>query len=207
MIVEFFGHAGAGKTTVAELISEEYGIPIAKIRSRSKLLYFNFIFKIKHPVKFFGRFFYVIGNSINLKMFYYKFMNAFMQVNAKHQKALRFKGPVILDQGYLQSAMSMFEYKVSKAELQKYFKNILWPDKLVIFEASEEIIKNRLKERGYRVRQFLSEEYLKEREKIVEHNDKVFKNLAPSFPCQVLTVDATQLPAEIAKKIFNFIKS
>jgi len=205
MIVEFFGRAGSGKSTVARLISQKYNIPVIKIRSKQKLLYLNLLFSIKHPYKSIRRFFYVASNSINLKMFYYKFMNTFMQVNAKYQQALMIEGVSILDQGYVQSILSMFEKKVSEEQMLKYVNTILFPDKLIIFETTKEILEVRLNNRGYYVRPFLDKAYLETWQKNVDHNYQVLKNILPKFPCEVFIVDSSQTPEEISQEIMNFL--
>ena len=178
MIIELYGLPGAGKTTTALALQEKKGIELLKIRSKRDLFYYNLLYLIKHPVKFFKTLYYVFVNSkCSLKLFYHKFTNAFLHINAKHQKALQSKN-VIIDQGYFQNIISVFEKKIDVNFLNKYCKLFLLPDKLIIFDIDEEIRQRRMTGRGWGARQYYKKEYRENWEKVIKYNnDLLIKNL------------------------------
>ena len=56
MIIEFYGPAGSGKSTVAKYLMEKYRFPvIIKISTKKELLWNNFLFFLKQPFKFLKR--------------------------------------------------------------------------------------------------------------------------------------------------------
>lgn len=204
MIIEFCGLSGAGKSTIARKLAAEHNIPVIKIETKRELFWYNAQFLLKHPLKFIARLIYVFGNSISFKMLYYKFMNSFLQTQAKFQKALKY--PVcIIDQGYLQNIGTIFEKKINDGQLAKYLKYLLYPDKLIFFTADKSVLDNRLKDRGYFTRQFLDEKYLMAWKEIVYHNYHLFSGLINSLPCESLIVDGNRSPEEICRQILNFI--
>ena len=109
MIIEFFGMPGAGKSTVARELAKDSSFRIIKIRKKTELLLLNFKYFTSHPIKFFKLFILVLKNSKNYQEFYYKFMNCFLDYNAKFQKAKKFE-KAILDQGYFQNIISFYFY-------------------------------------------------------------------------------------------------
>ncbi len=174
MIIELYGLSGAGKTTLSKEIAKNTNFRVVKIKNKFELLYFNFWYFIKHPIKFFVTLFYILKNSPNRKFLYRKFMNPFLHHNARYQKALRSKFSII-DQGYFQNIISVFEKKISPKFLKRYIKFLLLPDQLIVFDVSK---KNRLammSKRGYFARDEFDADYRKKWEKIIEHNDRILK--------------------------------
>lgn len=176
MIIELYGLPGSGKTTLANKLAAEKGYAIIKVRKKRELVYYNLFFLFKHPYKFVILLFYVIINSNNPRLFYYKFMNTFLGYNAKYQKAKRYEN-AILDQGYFLNAFALFERPIEKAEMKKYFKHILKPDQLLILDIPFEVSLERTKERGYFARENFGEEYKKEWQKAVWENNQLFLNI------------------------------
>ncbi len=151
MIIEFFGLPGAGKSTIARELAKNSDWQIVKIKKRSELIFYNLKFLVKQPFKFFKLFCLVLKNSKSLHEFYYKFMNCFLDYNAKYEKAKKYK-QAILDQGYFQNIISLFSSSLEIKGLKKFIKTIMLPDRLFIIDLnnSERIL--RLGERGYGVR-------------------------------------------------------
>jgi glycosyltransferase involved in cell wall biosynthesis len=158
MIIELYGLPGSGKTTFAENLAKEGGFEIIKIRSGFELVFRNFLFFLRHPVRFCALFFYTARYAGGFRLFYCKFTNLFLHVNAKYQKAASRKKAVI-DQGYFQNMLSLFENIANENVLKKYREFSLLPDRLVVFDFSEDILKERLKKRGYGSRENFSPEY------------------------------------------------
>jgi len=173
MIIELYGLPGSGKTTLANKLARNSGFQVIKIRSNKELLFYNFLFLVKHPIKFTAMFFYLLVNRGNgWRMFYYKFMNTFLQHNAKYQKALRFKNALI-DQGYFQNIISVFEKKITPEAIKRYAKFFLYPDKLIVFNMSPGWRLEKMEKRGYNARDGFSEEYKKNWQEVIEHNNKM----------------------------------
>jgi len=206
MIIELYGLPGSGKTSLAKKIVGETDFEIIKIKSKKELLYFNFLFLVKHPIKFFKLLFFVISNSLSSsKLFYYKLMNCFFDYNAKYQKALRCKFSII-DQGYFQNIISVFNKEISPKFLKKYIKFFILPDKLIILDINKKKRLAMMKKRGYFARDKFGRIYRKKWEKIIEYNDKILKkSLAnKNVPVDYLIVkdkDISNYFKEIIKKV------
>jgi len=102
-------------------------------------------------------------------------MNCFFDYNAKYQKALRCRN-AILDQGYFQNIISLFEKPLTLKILRRYLNLILLPDKLFILNISPEEIKKRMikKETNLPRSQF-GYTYVKKWFSLIKKNDKFFK--------------------------------
>jgi thymidylate kinase len=175
MIIELYGLPGSGKTTLARKLAENGDFEIIKIKSRLELLFYNFLFFIKHPVKFIVLFYYLLVNfGGGWRMFYYKFMNTFLHHNAKHQKALKYKNAII-DQGYFQNIISVFERKITGEIIKKYIKFFIYPDKLIVFDIRPEKRREKIKKRGYAARDSFGREYGEQWSEIIEYNDQELK--------------------------------
>ncbi|HAM88677.1 MAG: hypothetical protein US83_C0003G0083 [Candidatus Falkowbacteria bacterium GW2011_GWC2_38_22] len=173
MFIEIYGLPGSGKTTLAKRLVAEKNYMIIKIRTKYELFWYNFLFLIKHPYRFFLLFFYIIKYSDNWKIFYYKLMNAFLHYNAKYQKALKYENAIV-DQGYFLNAFALFDNPVSEIEIKKYFELVLRPDLLVILDIPFDLSLERTKARGYFAREDFGEEYKKKWQKAVNENNSLF---------------------------------
>lgn len=181
MIIELYGLPGSGKTTFARALSREGGFEIIKIRNPFELFARNIFFFFRHPVKFLWLLFFTVAYAGGFSFLYYKFMNVFLQVNAKYQKAAS-RRKAIIDQGYWQNALSLFEYPVSKETLKKYLKYVLPTDVLVVFDLPEETRDTRLKERGYASRDRYPAEYRAKFESAYRANHKLLlRNLSGDY--------------------------
>ncbi|KKP92335.1 MAG: hypothetical protein UR94_C0001G0020 [Parcubacteria group bacterium GW2011_GWA2_36_10] len=178
MIVELYGLPGTGKSTIARAIESQGKFKRIKINSKIELLWYNFLFFLKSPFKFFKLLFYIFRNSNNWQIFYYKLMNLFLHCNAKYQKVLKYQYALI-DQGYFQNIISLFEQQVDWEIIQKYLANIVLPDKLFIFQVDDQERQKRLLNRGHGLRQFQDEKIKDIWLKASQANNLVFlENLA-----------------------------
>ncbi len=176
MIIELYGLPATGKTTAAKKMATEEGWVIVGIKSRAELLYYNLLFKIKHPVKFLGLFCYLLRLNPfwRWRLFYLKFMNTFLGHNAKYMKARKHE-KAIIDQGHWQNIISVPERKLSEHELVRYTKYFMRPDKLLVFYEDKETRTARMGERGYGARERFGEEYVKNWEEVTEYNDELLR--------------------------------
>lgn len=204
MIIELFGLPGASKTMLAKEFEQNSDFKIIKVSNKRELLFFNLIYLLKHPLKFFITLGYVIKNSPNWKLFYYKFMNFFLDTNAKYQKSFKYKN-AILDQGYFQNVLSIFEKPIDGDMLRKYLNFLLWPDKLIVLDSPFSKLEIRNKSRGYFPRQKMGEDYLNQWKVVLQKNYETFKKILTTILLDYLIVDADQDIKEIYKDAHDFI--
>ncbi len=204
MIIELYGLPGTGKTTVAKKIEERIGYKIVAIESRRELAWFNVLFLLKHPIRFFTMARHIIVNSRGLRMLYYKFMNSFLLNNAKYQKATHFKNALI-DQGYFQNIISVFETPLRREELERYAKLFLPIDMLLVFSASSSIREQRTEQRGRFAREQFGDEYLASWKKIIERNDGLLQECISELPAHSRIVDASRDSDEVCREAIEII--
>jgi deoxyadenosine/deoxycytidine kinase len=205
MIIEFYGLPGAGKTTVSQKIAARSEFKIIKIRGKKELFWYNFLYLVKHPVNFVVTLYYLAVNSSSWPIFYYKFTNTFLHHNAKYQKALRYP-KAILDQGYFQNVLSVFEKPVGADFFLKYSKFLLKPDKLIILNLPPDDILKRIGERGYMARERFGQKYFGKWLEAVKENNRIFLENLDKLGIDYVIVDVGQSADDICGEISNILK-
>ncbi|MEA1963173.1 MAG: AAA family ATPase [Patescibacteria group bacterium] len=205
MLIELYGLPGSGKTTLAKIIAKEKGYKIIKIRSKRELFFYNLIFLFKYPYKFFVQLFYLISNSNNLKIFYFKLMNTFLDYNAKYQKAKKYKN-AILDQGYFLNAFALFDSAVSKEKMKKYLSCLLKPDLLVILDIPFSLSLERAKNRGYFAREDFDDDYKNKWQKAIEGNNKIFLNIIDKSMVNYVEIDGCESGNKFCQELLKKIQ-
>lgn len=176
MIIELYGLPGAGKTTFAEKMAAESGYKIIKIRSKIELLRYNFVFLWLYPVKFCAGFYYIVFNSPDFRLFYYKFMNIFLHHNAKYIKARKFE-KAIIDQGHFMNIISLFETGQNPERIKRYANFLPKPDILLVLDPPDHFRRANLMKRGYSAREELGKDYAERWETVIARNNRCFLNL------------------------------
>ncbi len=200
MIIEFYGLPGSGKSTIARKLAEGNTFRIIKIRKKSELIFYNLKYALTNPLNFCGLLLLVIRNSGSGKEFYHKFMNCFLDYNAKFEKAKKFQF-AILDQGYFQNIISLFNHELSKDELKKYCYIILQPDKLFIFSIASEERQKRQAKRGYGERGNFTDSENKKYLAMSEYNFNNFLKYAKQIVPESVILDSTKSMEEIIAQI------
>ncbi|MBI1755192.1 AAA family ATPase [Candidatus Azambacteria bacterium] len=203
MIIELFGLPGSGKTTLAKTIEARTDFRVAKVSSISELLLLNLVFLMKHPIRFAVMLWYIIRNSPNRRLFYYKFMNLFLHHNAKYQKALRFQN-AILDQGYFQNVLSVFERRLTLKELQRYVRFLVRPDMLVVLSVPQSVAQERVKQR-WLPRQEFGDAYMKRWRDAVEMNNKLLKENIDKFGVKHIVIDAARSVNDVCEEMLPIL--
>ncbi|HQI25773.1 MAG TPA: AAA family ATPase [Candidatus Paceibacterota bacterium] len=206
MIIEFCGLPATGKTTVAGVLVKKKGFHKIKIESRREWLFYNLIFLLKHPIKFFGGLFMIVKFSEGGRDFYLKFMNCFIIHNAKYQKAQRFRLGII-DQGYFQNILSVFNKPIDQKNLASYLKNFLYPDLLVVFDLSSTERQARLIKRGQSVRFGFDLKQVEKWQKASEVNYQLFKKMLPELGLPFCLLEASLAIDVLADKIEQCLKN
>ncbi len=179
MIAEFAGLPGSGKSTAARLLISKHFIKRSRISRRASLLFWNFIFSVRYPIRAARLFVFVVRHSPSLKLFYYKFTNLFLHVNGKHMKA-KFLGRALVDQGYAQNCLSLFEKEASRGEIASYLRAAPLPDEVVVFDAPREVRETRIAKRDFKIRDEFDPGYRKEWKEVSEKNWKTLLEVLPA---------------------------
>ncbi|MBI5913470.1 hypothetical protein HY839_03475 [Candidatus Azambacteria bacterium] len=204
MIIELYGLPGTGKTTVAKKIEERTDFKIVAIKNKGELVWLNIIFFLKHPLRSFLMLRYILANSRGWRTFYYKFMNCFLLNNAKYQKAAYFKNALI-DQGYFQNIISVFEAPLNAKALKRYTKLFLPSDMLLIFSAPSFVREQRTDQRGRFSREQFGDEYVTAWKGMIEKNDALLKEYVSELPARSRIVDAGRDSDEVFREVIEII--
>jgi len=173
MIIELYGLPGSGKTTFARKVKEKYGTVRVKVQKTEILLY-NFLFFILHPIKFILLLSFVL-NNMSKENLYFKIINNFFVINAKYLKARKYKFAII-DQGYYQNIISVFDEKIDNTLLNKYLTIISRPDVLFVFDVSDKLRGEYIANRGYFGREEYGGDKQRKWQDIINFNNKIFVN-------------------------------
>jgi len=170
MIIELTGLPASGKTTIAKELRNHFDYEPTKITSRGELIWRNMVFITKYPLVSIRTLFYIFSNPVNPTILYYKFMNAFIQKNARYEKAKKMYRAVI-DEGFFQNIYAIFEKTLSEKEILAYCLAMPKPDLLIILTPSKKELGEREVQRGY-----IARENLLAPEEIREWKDVAYKN-------------------------------
>ncbi len=180
MIAEFAGLPGSGKSTGARYVLSKHFIKRSRIESTLSLLFWNLVFLIRHPIRSAKLFVYILRYSGGTKLFYYKFTNLFLHANGKHMKA-KFLRRAIIDQGFVQNCISLFEHVASIEEISSYLRLAPLPDQMIVFDTSYHIREERMSKREFTVRDAFDPEYKSEYKEIAEKNWATLLKVLPQF--------------------------
>jgi glycosyltransferase involved in cell wall biosynthesis len=205
MIIELYGMSGVGKSTLAREIERNTDWQIIKIDNLFQLFWYNLLFSLTHPIKFISLLFLIIRNSPTLELFYLKFMNPLLHSNAKYQKALSCT-KAIIDQGYLQNIISIFEKEISKKDILKYLKMIKKSDLYLILDLNNKDRLNRLENRGYGTRENFSKKYRDKWLSVIEKNNDAFRNILNKTNLNAHILDSSLLPENLLQEITKIIE-
>lgn len=200
MIIELFGLPATGKTTLAKKIESGSDFKIVKVKNKGELFWYNVLFFLLHPIRFFRGLDYMKKNSPHGSLRRYKVLNLFFDTNAKYQKARRCK-KAILDQGYLQNLLSLYEKKVDEKDMRQYARELLLPDKIIVLDVPFNETLRRAAERGYYTRDKFGEEYVQQRQDILRENYQTTLRVLPTLGREIIVITGGEPVSEIISKI------
>jgi len=175
MIMELYGLPGSGKSTLARQV-EAKNYQVIKIDNRWELFYLNVLFLFKNPGCFFYWLYLIFVNKVDSKLFYYKFLNAFLYRNAKYIKAQKIS-KTIIDEGFFQNTLSFFENSINEDFLIKFVAKLPRPDLLVVFNMDETVITNeRFESKLLATRLQFGDSYVVKWKSVLLGNNRLFLN-------------------------------
>lgn len=169
MIIEFSGVPGGGKTTVATRLEKETEYKRIQVSGKRELLLLNSTACLKRPIWSFILFLHICKHSPTLAVFWYKFTNLFLLANAKYEKAKHMKMGVI-DQGYVQSLISISEKPLTKKELKELTSHMPRTDATILFTVSPEVSLRNAEGRDYIIRRTKGERAFRDRLSVMRAN-------------------------------------
>lgn len=211
MIIEFYGPAGAGKTTIAKAMANQPDSFYVTLNSRREKMYFLLIFMLMRPCRTMRLAFKVATENFNGKAIWrrLKFLRAAM---AGYQKACSLKGKkAVLDRGFLQEVIfpyfpSVYESKKNRKKLAAWIGRIPRPDIVILVYAHEDIRIDRMHKRHNRPREEFGAEYARKWIRIMEKNYFVLRQVLresdiPFIEVETDAKDANQIVEEIKQRL------
>lgn len=200
MIIELYGLPASGKTTVAHKIAQKMGFEVVRITGRRELVVLSMLFCLKHPIFSLLTLYYISRNAYSWQLFYYKFMNCFLQHSAKYEKARRYSRALI-DEGHWQNFIAIFETAQSRDVLMRYAKSIPNSDALFVFNVSRQELERRIIERGYFARNSFPPANVARWKEAIFSNDILLKQILADAGVFFTTVDAEKNQDEVADTV------
>ena len=157
MIVEFFGPPAVGKTTIARLFAERTGGVIISISSRKEKYYYILRFVFLRPILFLALVWKTKWEGRrSLSLMWHKLFLLSEHISYT-EKALSYSHDtlVLLDGGLLQYALSLYEHRISKSTAERYLKNFMFSDTVIVLTGDTAVCERRMRERGRMPREHL----------------------------------------------------
>jgi hypothetical protein len=158
MNIEFCGQPGVGKSYLVSKIAGDLNYQMVGPLPWLKLIPINILFFILHPIIFTKDLSFFIFSSDSKQLKYLKFVNLFLQRNAKYLVS-KINKNCLIDQGVFHSMIARSEIEMQNLSTKGMVNYKLFPDLLVLVVASPAIIKQRLDKRGYTSRENLGRDY------------------------------------------------
>lgn len=175
MIVELCGLPASGKSTFARELARHNVFTRIKIKRKSELLWFNVLFFLRYPIFFIKTLLCITKNAPSRTILYAKIMNVLLHHNAKYVKAKKYTHSVI-DEGHMQNVISLFETRLTKALVMKYVTGLPAVDKVILFDLPEQLLDQRVNERGYFAREGMGDAtYRAKWKQVIRHNIQLLR--------------------------------
>lgn len=184
MIIEFYGLPGSGKTTIARALEKKDPAKFVYLHTSPrkeiiKLVPLFFIHHIGITIFWLKELFFKCFKSHFFPLFRYK-LHLLLITFVQYQKAKNYKNKVVLlDEGFLQRILSIYESRLTKDKIIHYFNHLIKADLIVFTKNSESefsrFISSSHKDQSPRTK--LGEEYLSQWMEITRSNYQMIKDL------------------------------
>ena len=179
MIVEFFGLPGSGKTFCAHALARKHNIPVFSVSNRFEKYVFVILFSCLHTGSFL--FFlkeFISNNSHDPPLLRHKIRTTYFNTIAREQKAAFSNKKGIIDEGFFQMLLALYERRAEKPELLECIRYIP-PRTIFLVESKKATRETRMAKRGRVPRGFFLRDvsYHKHWFPIIERNYDEIKHL------------------------------
>ncbi len=199
MIVELVGLPGTGKSTLARRLADDGRFTLITVRGTKEILWRNLCSLIVHPIRWTRLLILTLRNLGPRTLWYEKFVNLFLVANAKYHKA-RSCEYALIDQGYFQNYLSLYESSQSREEYLSPLASIAQSDVVIFFDIPERERQARLSKRGYGTRERMGAEYRLRFEKAMQTGAAFLRTLFAEslrinegeIPCALVSVSSDE---------------
>ncbi len=158
-MIQFFGLPGSGKSYTAKQIKKKKNSYRIVTTNKVEEVFYSFLFFLSRPVLVFSLLLLIFKeNKKNKRILVHK-VRLFIKVSSLQLKSSFFKKPLI-DDGFCQFVLSVFERKITEKDLSVVEKLIPQKTKIIIVESTKEKRITRIKKRKRIPRSFMGREYL-----------------------------------------------
>ncbi len=200
MVLELVGMPGGGKSTLAHFLTHESGIPTISPKGKAMLLLRSMWFIVFHPWLCIPLMLLVAKESSSMDEYWFKTLNLVIYPAAKQTFQ---KG--VIDQGFLQSIISIPERALSKEELAKLLNHLPHENTIILVSVSEEESTRRIKDRSYRVRDTQGEEVFQRKLTYMRANLETLKIVLASTKRTYTVVDGNLPPHNLYDAVHSFV--
>lgn len=175
MKIDFIGLPGSGKTYLCGDISQKRDIKVISTSNNFEKLFFSAFFIIFHPVLF-KKIITVLKIENNPKLFWYKVKHLLIEALANEQKANFYKKDILLDYGFAQFLISIYERNIETDEIDILWKYFNVNRFVYIIFADIKCREKRMENRKRIPRGWMPEEQHAKWFTVLDHNYKVIKS-------------------------------
>lgn len=170
MVTEFFGLPGSGKTYLSRMYAKRNNAYLVEVGGRFERYFWSAFFACVHPAVFFSFLKIIVReNKHDMRLLRYKIHTLYFNTIAKEGKRFFSGKDAVLDEGFSQAILSLYERELGKEDLAPFFL-FLKERKIYMVNASLAIREKRICERARAPRAFRDDEYRRNWHTMLEKN-------------------------------------
>ncbi len=212
MIIELYGLTGSGKTYLSKKL-EESGFFCIKFDSKVSKYLTSLSFIFSHPIlsafllskinRFSNRSTKLLPIKKRLKLLLVRSI-LLLATMSSYKKALRYRGAVILDEGFFQIIHSIFEDEIEEEIIKNLIDKIPKPEILVIVDSTKKSREERFNQKGYPRRDEFGSKYFFDWYKVMESNDLKIRKILSNNNYNIL-IHEFDIPKSYSKALNKLI--